>query len=236
MMKPVLLLPALLLLAACPQQSPTSAQGTAPVKEADPDAPTEAELIAAANAPPPSKLTAAGSSLNAQKGAMAGNAASTAAGSGGLGGGGSALEAKVTGLEAKETEKGVELNMSSDVLFDFDQAALKPEAAAVLQQAAEIIKERGAGAAVQITGHTDSKGNDQYNIDLSIARAKSVQAALAQYGVSVPMQVYGRGKDAPVAPNEHADGSDNPEGRAQNRRVEVLVIGQPKAEAATEAK
>lgn len=226
MMKPILLLPALLLLAACTQQPSDAAQADSPAAQADADTPTEAELRAAANAPPPSQLTAAGSRLNAQKGAMAGDAASAAAGSGGLGGSGSALNAKVTGLEAKETEKGVELNMSSDVLFDFDQASLKAEAAAVLQQAAAIINERGAGTAVQITGHTDSKGEAQYNIDLSIARAKSVQAALAQYGVSAPMQVYGRGEDAPVAANEHADGSDNPEGRAQNRRVEVLVTGQ----------
>ena len=218
-MKYALLLSLLLSVAACSPQSSTPS----PSGATDADAPTPAEERAAANAPPPSKLTAAGSRLTARQSDVGAQAASAAAGAGGLGGGGSALHAQVTGLTAKETEKGIELSMSSDVLFDFDQTALKPEAAAVLQQAAAIINERGAGAAVTITGHTDSKGGDQYNMDLSLARGLTVKDALVQYGVRTPMKVYGRGESAPVAANEHPDGSDNPEGRAQNRRVEIVV-------------
>ncbi|MDO5290533.1 MAG: OmpA family protein [Pseudomonadota bacterium] len=218
---PLLLVLTLLVAACSPQTSTPSAPTNAARK--DPDAPTAAEERAAANAPPPSKLTAAGSRLSAKQNSLNAQAASAAASADGLGSGRSALHAQVTGLTAEETEKGVELNMSSDVLFDFDKATLKPEAAAVLQQAAAIINERGNSAAVTITGHTDSKGAEQYNIDLSLARGQAVKDALAQYGVSAPMQVHGRGESVPVAPNEHPDGSDNPAGRAQNRRVEVLV-------------
>lgn len=218
---------ALLLLAAACSPSPSAPEAASAAYDAnDPDAPTPAEARAAANAPPPSKLSAAGSRLSGQRSDVGAPSAAATAGSAGLGGGRSALNAQVTGLTAEETDKGLALNMSSDVLFDFDQAALKPEAAAVLQQAAAIISERGAGATVTITGHTDSKGTEAYNIELSLARARAVQAALAQHGVSAPMQVYGRGEAAPVAANTHADGSDNPEGRAQNRRVEVLVATQ----------
>ncbi len=216
-----LLLPLVLLAAACSPQ--TSSSSAADAAREDPDAPTAAEERAAANAPPPSKLSAAGSRLSARQTDLGAQASSAASGAGSFGGTSSGLHAQVTGLTQNETEKGVELNMSSDVLFDFDQTTLKPEAAAVLQQVAAIINERGNGAAIIITGHTDSKGSDEYNIRLSLARSQAVKDALLQYGVRANMQVHGGGESAPVAPNEHPDGSDNPEGRAQNRRVEVLI-------------
>ncbi len=81
-------------------------------------------------------------------------------------------------------------------------------------------------APVVIAGHTDSRGSDDYNRELSQDRADAVFDALVDREIaSSRMTAEGRGATQPVAPNENDDGSDNPEGRAQNRRVEVLVVG-----------
>jgi outer membrane protein OmpA-like peptidoglycan-associated protein len=75
---------------------------------------------------------------------------------------------------------------------------------------------------VTVTGHSDGRGDPAYNLDLSQRRAEAVRAALAeQLGAGFAFEVAGRGEDEPVAPNENADGSDNPEGRALNRRVVI---------------
>ena len=75
-----------------------------------------------------------------------------------------------------------------------------------------------------IIGHTDSKGSDDYNDRLSEARARTVRDWLGGKGfVPAETSVEGRGERQPVAPNENADGSDNPEGRQQNRRVEIEI-------------
>lgn len=176
---------------------------------------TPAEIRAAENAPPPQQLTAVRSSLTS------GNAGAAAA-SGALGGTGSQLTGNITGLAAKETAQGLELDMSSDVLFDFDKAELKPEAVPVLEKAAEIIHSKGTGA-VAITGHTDSKGDDAYNQKLSLQRAETVKKWFVEKGLANEFTVAGKGETEPVAENENSDGSDNPEGRAKNRRVGILV-------------
>jgi outer membrane protein OmpA-like peptidoglycan-associated protein len=75
---------------------------------------------------------------------------------------------------------------------------------------------------VTITGHTDNRGDPAYNQDLSERRAESVHQALAgRLGGDFAFQASGKGEDEPVAPNENDDGSDNPGGRALNRRVEI---------------
>lgn len=121
--------------------------------------------------------------------------------------------------------------MSSDVLFDFDKAELKPEAVPVLEKAAEIIRAKGKGA-VAVTGHTDSKGDDAYNRKLSLARAETVKKWFVDKGLTNEFTVAGKGETDPVAENENSDGSDNPEGRAKNRRVGILVKTQEKIGAA----
>ena len=76
--------------------------------------------------------------------------------------------------------------------------------------------------AVTVAGHTDSVGEPGYNTALSQRRAEAVRAALAPaLGAGFTFQVAGFGADLPVAPNTHDNGSDNPEGRAHNRRVEI---------------
>lgn len=135
---------------------------------------------------------------------------------------GSSLTAQSSSLSGTETGFNIEINLSSDVLFDFDKAELKPEADADLQKAADIIRQKGQGV-ILITGHTDSKGSDAYNQRLSLARAQAVKNWFEAKGLQQNYQLEGLGATRPIAPNTHPDGSDNPEGRAQNRRVEIIV-------------
>ena len=123
----------------------------------------------------------------------------------------------------KETPKGTTLTVQNDVLFDFDKAELKPEAAEALGRVVDIIRQRKPRAAL-VVGHTDSVGADAYNDQLSLRRAEAVQAWIAGNGGGglPPLKVEGKGEREPVAPNS-LDGRDNPEGRQQNRRVEVLL-------------
>lgn len=122
-----------------------------------------------------------------------------------------------------ETPRGTRLTVQNDVLFDFDKAELRPDAARALERVAALIRDRRPRA-VRIVGHTDSIGTEAYNQDLSERRARAVQRWLAAEGGGglPPMQVEGRGESEPVAPNT-IDGRDNPEGRQKNRRVEIFL-------------
>jgi OOP family OmpA-OmpF porin len=82
--------------------------------------------------------------------------------------------------------------------------------------------EKVPSRAMEIRGHTDAKGSDAYNQDLSERRAQAVVAALRQRGVAHDASARGYGESQPVAPNE-VDGKDNPGGRQLNRRVEIFV-------------
>ena len=110
------------------------------------------------------------------------------------------------------------------VNFDFDKATLRPDAVAILSEAAEILK-RYPDLRVEVAGHTDSKGTDAYNQKLSERRAKAVYDYLTGQGVDAARLTgpTGYGEARPIAPNTNADGSDNPEGRAKNRRTELNV-------------
>ncbi len=134
---------------------------------------------------------------------------------------------RIDGLTVKETETELRLLLAADVLFAFDKAELRPEADATLSQAADLIGQRGVSL-VRIEGHTDSKGSPTYNQRLSQRRAESVRRSLAARGLSrVTFQVQGFGATRPAAPNARPDGSDDPEGRARNRRVEVIMSTAP---------
>jgi OOP family OmpA-OmpF porin len=110
------------------------------------------------------------------------------------------------------------------VNFDFDKSTLRPDAVAILNEAIEILK-RYPDLRVEVAGHTDSKGTDQYNQALSERRATAVYDYLTKNGVAAGrlMGPTGYGESRPIAPNTNPDGSDNPEGRAQNRRTELNV-------------
>lgn len=116
---------------------------------------------------------------------------------------------------------GFVITLPDGVLFDFDQATIRPDAALVVDQVAVALTEIG-GRSVTIGGHTDALGDDAYNQGLSERRAASVQAALSQRGVTAPMTANGYGEARPVAPNE-VQGQDYPAGRQLNRRVEIFI-------------
>jgi outer membrane protein OmpA-like peptidoglycan-associated protein len=125
---------------------------------------------------------------------------------------------------SERVEQGAEettVTLSDEVLFEFDQADLKPAAASRLDDLAAELGDLGPRT-VTVTGHTDSRGDPSYNQGLSERRAASVRSALAdRVGAEFTFEAGGKGETEPVAPNEHQDGSDNPEGRALNRRVEI---------------
>lgn len=112
------------------------------------------------------------------------------------------------------------ITLRTDVLFQFGKSNLTPRAKAILTPLAAKIKSRATGP-VQVTGYTDSIGTDQVNIPLSHARAAAVVAALQPGLPGVTFHANGLGSSDPVAPNTKPDGSDNPAGRALNRRVTI---------------
>jgi len=134
------------------------------------------------------------------------------------------LGGKVQDLQVKETGQEIRIELAADVLFDFDKADLRPAAQKTLHQAAGIIQDKAKGA-VRIEGHTDSKGNDAYNQKLSERRAASVKAwFIDKEGLGkVQFTTQGFGAKKPVASNTKPDGSDDPDGRQKNRRVEIVL-------------
>jgi outer membrane protein OmpA-like peptidoglycan-associated protein len=134
------------------------------------------------------------------------------------------LGGNVQDLQVKETGEEIRIELAADVLFDFDKADLRPAAQKTLHQAAGIIQEKAKGA-VRIEGHTDSKGKDAYNQRLSERRAASVKTwFMVKEGLDkVQFSTQGFGAKKPVASNTKPDGSDDPEGRQKNRRVEIII-------------
>ncbi|AUH33635.1 OmpA family protein [Paracoccus tegillarcae] len=125
-------------------------------------------------------------------------------------------------IAMRETDDSIVLSVTSDVLFAFDSADLTDPARDTLAQIATMLV-GNPGGTVQVVGHTDSKGSDDYNQRLSEQRAEAVAGFLANSDVAQSrLDPVGRGEAEPVAPNE-IDGADNPDGRAQNRRVEFVL-------------
>ena len=141
-----------------------------------------------------------------------------------LGGDITELEAQASDLEIDENATEIRIELSADVMFDFDSAELRAEAEQVLRNVAEIIRAH-EGANVRVEGHTDSKGSDSYNQQLSEERARSVRDWLmsADGLDGTEFSIYGFGESKPAAANEMTDGSDDPEGRQRNRRVDIVV-------------
>lgn len=135
-------------------------------------------------------------------------------------------------LQTRDSARGLIVNMS-DVLFDTGSATLKPGAREKLAKISGILLAH-PGLTLQIEGHTDSVGSDDFNQQLSQRRAGSVLDFLAEQGVATSsMTAHGFGKTQPVASNDTA------EGRQRNRRVELVVngdaIGKSSASTATPA-
>jgi OOP family OmpA-OmpF porin len=118
-----------------------------------------------------------------------------------------------------EPEVGSKIVSLEGAHFDFNKATLKPEGMAKLDQAAAIMA-GNADLTVGVEGHTDSVGSDAYNQKLSERRAQAAVDYLVSKGVDAArLQPTGYGESKPVASNDTA------EGRAQNRRVDLVVTG-----------
>jgi outer membrane protein OmpA-like peptidoglycan-associated protein len=134
------------------------------------------------------------------------------------------IESVLKDLGAKVTDQEIRIELAADVLFDFDKHELRPEAVPSLEKVADVLRSR-AGSPVTIEGHTDGKGSDVYNQPLSEKRAQAVREWLVKKGgaSAATITTKGWGKSKPIAPNTRPDGSDDPEGRKKNRRVEITV-------------
>jgi len=125
------------------------------------------------------------------------------------------VQRQLAELQAKQTDRGMVLTLG-DVLFDTGAATLKPGAESVMERVATFM-EKNPETKVMIEGHTDSRGSDEYNQELSKRRAAAVQDALASRGIDRSrVEALGKGEGFPVASN------DSNAGRQQNRRVEIV--------------
>jgi len=133
------------------------------------------------------------------------------------------LAGQVKKLAVKESATETRIELPADILFDFDKSDIRPSAADALQQVSAILRERAKGA-VRIEGHTDAKGTPSYNQKLSERRADAVRLWLVEReGLGkVKFKTQGLAATQPVAPNTKPDGSDDPDGRQKNRRVEIV--------------
>ena len=124
-----------------------------------------------------------------------------------------------TGIDVQRTDDNrLRVNVPSDFSFDVGRADIKPAMRPVLD---EMARNLDPGVRVWVVGHTDSTGSEATNRPLSVERAQAVRSYLVGRGVaSTRINVDGRGEREPVASN------DTEAGRAQNRRVEVLLAEQ----------
>ncbi len=139
----------------------------------------------------------------------------------------SPLAGLVTAFQVEETATQIIVDLAADVLFAFDSADLSSQAPEQLRKTVAQIQRGGSGD-IRVVGHTDSHGDDAYNDDLSLRRARAVAAWLSNEGAvsAARLRSEGRGERDPAAPNQGAGGGDDPDGRARNRRVQVII---PKA-------
>ncbi|HKX59476.1 MAG TPA: OmpA family protein [Steroidobacteraceae bacterium] len=125
------------------------------------------------------------------------------------------LQQQYAALAAKKTDRGMVMTLG-DVLFDTDEATLKPGATEIITRLADFLT-RNETTRIRVEGHTDSTGDDAYNTELSRRRAQAVADALMTRSIPANrVEVIGRGEGFPVATN------DTSAGRQQNRRVEII--------------
>ena len=141
------------------------------------------------------------------------------------------IQQKVAGAEITRVGEGLVVTFESGLLFDFDSDQLRDASKTNLTNLANSLSEFG-DSKLLLVGHTDDKGSDDYNMDLSRRRAAAVASYLISRGVpSARISTSGRGETEPVAPN------DTDADRQKNRRVEVAITAgdQMKAQAKAQA-
>ena len=123
------------------------------------------------------------------------------------------------GIEVTQTKEGVQVRLPEKVLFNFNESSLRPDAGPAIARVVVVLSRTQKPMIVE--GHTDNVGTREYNQQLSEARAKSVANELERRGISASrITLVGYAFDRPVADN------DTPEGRARNRRTEIVVKGE----------
>lgn len=131
------------------------------------------------------------------------------------------LDQSIPGAKVERVGEGIQVTFESGLLFDFDSDRIRPDAAKNFQELANSLKKFG-NSNLLIVGHTDSQGDDTYNMNLSQRRANSASAYLQSLGVPASrISTAGRGESEPVATN------DTDAGRQLNRRVEVAIYASP---------
>lgn len=119
--------------------------------------------------------------------------------------------------DVKQDERGIILTLTGGVLFEFNSEELMDTAKSKLDRVAEVLKQ-APDAKFTVEGHTDSIGSEEYNKELSERRAQSVKDYLVEQGIAeANIDTVGKGESNAVTSN------DSPEGRANNRRVEVVI-------------
>ena len=138
---------------------------------------------------------------------------------------------EIPGAKVERVGEGIQVTFDSGLLYDYDSDRVRPDAAANLRTLANSLKEY-PNTELVIVGHTDDRGSDTYNQELSQRRAYMASEYLSSQGVSRDrIRTFGRGESEPVASNSSDDG------RQQNRRVEVAIFASEKlkSEAKTNA-
>ncbi|HTA91331.1 MAG TPA: OmpA family protein [Polyangiaceae bacterium] len=131
-----------------------------------------------------------------------------------------AMESLAKIAQVKEEARGMVITLTGDVLFVTGKSELLPAAQDQLTLVAKAIQDQGEIKPIVVEGYTDSVGSDSANMKLSQARADAVRSFLVSKGLpSDKVTAAGHGKSNPIAPNDTADG------RANNRRVEIVVAG-----------
>ena len=177
---------------------------------------------------------AAGGALGALIGNKAGNTAVgvlAGAALGGVAGGligkkmdkqAAEIERTVPGAEVIKADEGIIVKFDSGILFDFDKTDLKPDAQTNISKLVENLNDN-PDTDILVIGHTDNKGTDAYNQGLSERRAKSVKSYAVSQGLAGRrVKTEGKSFHEPIADN------DTEAGRAQNRRVEIVIVANNK--------
>jgi outer membrane protein OmpA-like peptidoglycan-associated protein len=141
------------------------------------------------------------------------------------------IQTQIPGAKVERVGEGIKVEFNEKILFAFSKSDLGDSAKKNLDNLATILK-NNPNTNIEIQGHTDSRGTEEYNMGLSLRRANSVRDFLISQGIDgARMTVKGYGETAPAYSN------DTPEGMAQNRRVEFLITAndQMKAQAEKQA-
>lgn len=139
------------------------------------------------------------------------------------------IENTVPGAEVIKAGEGIIVRFDSGILFDFDKSDLKPVAKTNIQKLVTSLNEN-PDTDILVVGHTDNVGRAEYNLGLSDRRAASVKSyAVAQGLAPSRIKTQGKGASEPIASNE------TEEGRAQNRRVEIVISANDKMKAEAKA-